>query len=395
MVIPIQIEQEATMDFDLNDEQRMWRQAVHDFCAKEVAPLAAEMDSSGKLDSDLLAKLAPLGLLGLTVAEAYGGSGVDSISTAIAIEELGWASGSLALSISAHNGLACAPIALFGSEEQKQRWLSILTSGDHGLGSLALTEPGGGSDLVGGVQTRAELDGDQWRINGSKAWITNAGLAPLIVTLCRTDSGGGSRSLSLIVVPTDTPGLAIHPAEKKMGVRGSPAHALSFEDVRVPKDNVLGEPGRGLYQTLEVLDGGRIGIGSLSVGLGRAALEVACAYARERQTFGKTLAVHAAIQTMIADAATQIEASRLMIYRAAWLKDSGLPYTREAAMGKLLATESAEKACRDAIQILGAYGYSSEYPVERFYRDARAMTIGEGTSEVQRMVIARRVLQLS
>jgi alkylation response protein AidB-like acyl-CoA dehydrogenase len=383
------------MDFELNQEQRMWRQAVHDFCQKEVAPLAAEMDSSSALEPTLIEKLAPLGLLGLNAPETYGGAGVDAISAAIAIEELGWASGSLALSVAAHNSLASAPIVLFGSEEQKQRWLPTLTSGAHGLGSLALTEPGGGSDLVGGVQTRAEAEGDQWRINGSKAWITNASLAPLIVTLCRTDAAGGSRSLSLIVVPTDAAGLHIHPAEKKMGVRGSPAHALSFEDVRVPKGNILGEPGKGLYQTLEILDGGRIGIGALSVGLGRAALEVASSYAREREAFGQALAIHSAIQTMIADAATQVEASRLMIYRAAWLKDSGLPYTREAAMGKLMATEAAERVCRDAIQILGAYGYSSEYPVERFYRDARAMTIGEGTSEVQRMVIARRVLGLS
>jgi alkylation response protein AidB-like acyl-CoA dehydrogenase len=383
------------MDFKLTDEQRMWRQAVHDFCEKEVAPLAAQMDSSAALDPGLLDKLAPMGLLGLTVPEVYGGAGVDAVSTAIAIEELGWASGSLALSVSAHNGLACASIDFFGSEDQKQRWLPILTDGAHGLGSLALTEPGGGSDLVGAVQTRAELDGNQWRINGSKAWITNASLAPLIVTLCRTDPAGGSRSLSLIVVPTDAPGLHIHPAEKKMGVRGSPAHALTYEDVRVPEDHVLGDPGRGLHQTLEVLDGGRIGIGALSVGLGRAALEVASSYAREREAFGQTLASHAPIQTMIADAATQIDASRLMIYRAAWLKDAGLPYTREAAMGKLLATEAAERVCRDAIQILGAYGYSSEYPVERFYRDARGMTIGEGTSEVQRIVIARRVLRPS
>jgi alkylation response protein AidB-like acyl-CoA dehydrogenase len=383
------------MDFELNPEQRMWQQAVHDFCEKEVAPLAAQMDSSSVLDPTLIEKLAPLGLLGLNAPEAFGGAGVDAISAAIAIEELGWASGSLALSVAAHNGLASAPIVLFGSEDQKRRWLPILASGAQGLGSLALTEPGGGSDLVGGVQTRAEVEGDQWKINGSKAWITNASLAPLIVTLCRTDAAGGSRSLSLIIVPTDAAGLHIHPAEKKMGVRASPAHALSYEDVRVPMDNILSEPGRGLYQTLEILDGGRISIGALSVGLGRAALEVASAYAREREAFGQALAIHAAIQTMIADAATQVEASRLMVYRAAWLKDSGLPYTREAAMGKLMATEAAERVCRDAIQILGAYGYSSEYPVERFYRDARAMTIGEGTSEVQRMVIARRVLGLS
>lgn len=382
------------MDFELNEEQRMWRQVVHDFSEQEVVPLAAQMDVSAELDPGLLKRLAPLGLLGLNAPEAYGGAGVDAISAAIALEELGWASGSLALSVAAHNSLASAPISLFGSEEQQERWLPTLTSGVRGLGSLALTEPGGGSDLVGGVQTRAELEGDQWKINGSKAWITNASLAPLIVTLCRTDAAGGSRSLSLIVVPTDAPGLHTHAAEKKMGVRASPTHALSYEDVYVPRDHVLGEPGRGLYQTLEVLDGGRIGIGALSIGLGRAGLEVASAYARQREAFGEALASHAAIQAMIADAATQLDASRLMVYRAAWLKDSGMPYTREAAMGKLMATETAERVCRDAIQILGAYGYSAEYPVERFYRDARAMTIGEGTSEVQRIVIAKRVLDL-
>ena len=383
------------MDFELNEEQKMWRQAVHDFCVQEILPVAAEMDTSAELKTELLEKMARLGLLGLNIPEAYGGAGVDAISAAIAIEELGWASGSVALSISAHNGLASAPIALFGTEEQKARWLPPLTNGRSGLASLALTEPGGGSDLVGGVQTHAELDGDQWRINGSKAWITNASLAPFIITLCRTDPAGGSRSLSLIVVPTDAPGLHIHPAEKKMGVRASPAHALSYEQVRVPADHVLGQAGRGLYQTLEVLDGGRIGIGALSVGLGQAAMEEAIRYARQREAFGQSLAGHAAIQAMIADAATQIEASRLMVYRAAWLKEAGRRFTREAAMGKLMATEAAERVCRDAIQILGAYGYSTEYPVERFYRDARAMTIGEGTSEVQRLVIARRVFDLA
>ena len=379
------------MDFELNEEQKMWRQAVQDFCVQEILPVAAEMDTSAELKMELLEKMARLGLLGLNIPEAYGGAGVDAVSAAIAIEELGWASGSVALSISAHNGLASAPISLFGTEEQKARWLPPLTNGRSGLASLALTEPGGGSDLVGGVQTHAELDGDQWRINGSKAWITNASLAPFIVTLCRTDPAGGSRSLSLIVVPTNAPGLHIHPAEKKMGVRASPAHALSYEQVRVPADHVLGQVGRGLYQTLEILDGGRIGIGALSVGLGQAAMEEAIRYARQREAFGQSLAGHAAIQAMIADAATQIEASRLMVYRAAWLKEAGRRFTREAAMGKLMATEAAERVCRDAIQILGAYGYSTEYPVERFYRDARAMTIGEGTSEVQRLVIARRV----
>lgn len=385
------------MDFELSEEQRMWRQAVHDFAAREVRPKAAEMDAAAKLDPDLIPKMAPLGLLGLNVPEAYGGAGVDAVSAAIAIEELAWACGGTALSVAAHNGLCCAAIALFGSEEQKARWLPALTSGQAGLGALALTEPGGGSDLAGSVQTRATLEGEEWVIHGAKAWITNASLAPVIVTLCRTDPdpAAGSRAFSLIVVPRETPGLHIHPPEKKMGVRASPTHALTYENVRVPRDHILGEPGQGLYQTLQVLDGGRIGIGALAVGLAQAAFEEATRYARERRTFGKSLAEHQAIQFMLADAATQIEAARFLVYRAAWLKDLGQPFTKEAAMAKLFATEMAEKVCRDAIQILGGYGYSQEYPVERMYRDARLMTIGEGTSEVQRMVIARRVLGLA
>jgi alkylation response protein AidB-like acyl-CoA dehydrogenase len=229
-------------------------------------------------------------------------------------------------------------------------------------------------------------------INGNKAWITNASSDSLIITLCRTDPEGGSGSLSLIVVPADASGLHIHPPEKKMGVRASPTHALTYENVRVPEDHLLGKPGDGLVQTLNTLDGGRIGIGALSVGLAQAAHEEAIRYAKERETFGKPIAEHQAIQWMIADAEMQIEAGRLLIYKAAWLKEKGEFYNREAAVGKLFATEMAEDVTRNAIQILGSYGYSSEYPVERIYRDARLMTIGEGTSEVQRMVIARRVL---
>jgi alkylation response protein AidB-like acyl-CoA dehydrogenase len=231
-------------------------------------------------------------------------------------------------------------------------------------------------------------------INGQKAWITNASVASVIITLCRTVSSPGSRSMSLIVVPADSPGLTIHPPEKKMGVRASPTHALTYDNVRVPSSFVLGQMGLGLRHTLQVLDGGRVGIGALSVGLAQAALDEAILYAKQRQAFGKSLAEHQAIQWMIADAAVQIEASRLLVYRAAWLKERGLWYSKEAAMAKLMASEAAERVCRDAIQILGSYGYSSEYPVERMYRDARLMTIGEGTSEVQRMVIARRMLAI-
>ena len=380
------------MNFKLTEEQQMWRKVVHDFCEQEVKPRAAELDASAEFNTEAFQKMGPLGLLGMNIPEEYNGAGVDSISSSIALMELGMACGGTALSVITHNGLGCAPISLFGSEEQKRNWLPKLATGIDGYAALALTESGTGSDLVGGVKTRAELEGDQWVINGNKAWITNASVASLIVTLCRTDPAGGSRSLSLIVVPTKAQGLHIHPEEKKMGVRASPANALTYENVRVPKDNMLGEVGRGLYQTLEVLDGGRIGIGAISIGLAQAALEEAIGYAKERETFGVPLTEHQAIQWMIADAATQIEAARLLIYQAAWLKDCGEPFSKEASIAKLFASEMAELVCRNAIQIHGGYGYSSEYPVERMYRDARLMTIGEGTSEIQRMVIAKRVL---
>jgi len=380
------------MDFNLTDEQRMWQAAVHDFCDKEIRPVASEMDEKASINKDAIEKMAPLGLLGLNIPEKYGGAGVDAISAAITIEQLGWADGGTALSISAHNGLGCAPIALFGDDDQMKRWLPDLARGKGGLGALALTEPNAGSDLVGGVTTSAKLEGDQWVINGSKAWITNASVASLIIVLCRTDPSGGSKSLSLIVVPSDTPGLHVHPPEKKMGVRASPTHALTFDDVRVPKDYVLGRPGEGLFQTLQVLDGGRISIGALSVGIAQAAHEESIRYAKQRELFGKKLSELQAIQWMIADANTQIEAARLLVYRAAWLKEQGSFFNREAAIAKLFATEMAENVARNAIQILGSYGYSREYPVERMYRDARLMTIGEGTSEIQRLVIAKRVL---
>lgn len=379
------------MNFDLNDEQRMWREAVHDFVAREVRPWAHEVDEEARFNESAVRKMAPLGLLGLNIPEAYGGAGVDPVSAAIAIEELGWCCGSTALAVAAHNGLACAPIALFGSEDQKQTILPRLASGQAGLAALALTEPGAGSDLQGGVRTRAEKRGDCWVINGSKAWCTNASLGEYIVTLARTDPAGGSRSLSLILVPTRSAGLHIGPPEKKMGLRGSPTHAVTYENVEVPLENLIGVEGNGLAQTLAVLDGGRIGIGALAVGLAQAAFEYAVQYARQRQTFGRPIAEHQAIQWMLADAATEIQAARLLVYEAAWLKGQGRSFTKAASMAKLFATEMAERVCRNAIQIHGGYGYSREYPVERIYRDARLMTIGEGTSEIQRMVIARHI----
>jgi alkylation response protein AidB-like acyl-CoA dehydrogenase len=380
------------MDFDLSNEQRMWRKAVHDFVVREVQPKAHEVDVTGAFNWQAVRKGGPLGLMGLNIPEEYGGAGVDAISSAIAIEELGWGCGSTALALAAHNGLGTAPLVLYGSEALKKKWLPRVASGRHKLGALALTEPGAGSDLQGGVRTKAEKHGKEWVINGAKMWTTNASIAEYILTLVRTDSSGNSRSLSQILVPTDTPGLTIGPAEKKMGLHGSPTHAVTYEDVRVPLDNLIGEVGHGLQQTLSTLDGGRISIGALSIGLAQAAYEHALAYAKERRAFGRQIADFQAIQWMLADAATEIEAARALLYKAAWLKQEGRPHIKEASMAKMFATEMAERVCRNAIQVHGGYGYSSEYPVERIYRDARLMTIGEGTSEIQRLVIARQIL---
>ncbi len=382
------------MNFDLIEEQRVWQKTVHDFVAKEVRPKAHEVDVTGEFNWAAAHKMGPLGLLGLNIPEQYGGAGVDAVSAAIALEEIGWGCGSTALAVAAHNGLGTTPLVLYGSEELKQKWLPLVASGKNKLAALALTEPGAGSDLQGGVVTKAVKDGNGWIINGAKMWCTNASIAEYIITLVRTDPAGGSRSLSQILVPTDTPGLKIGPAEKKMGLHGSSTHAVTYDDVCVPLGNLIGEEGRGLHQTLATLDGGRIGIGAISIGLAQAAFEHALSYARERKAFGKAIAEQQAIQWMLADAATEIEAARNLLYKAAWLKEQGRNYNKEAAMAKLFATEMAERVCRNAIQIHGGYGYSSEYPVERIYRDARLMTIGEGTSEIQRLVIARHVLAM-
>ncbi len=382
------------MDFQLTEEQREFRHVVHDFVARELKPLARHTDESGEFNWTVVKKMGPLGLLGLEVPEAYGGAAVDAISAAIAIEELGWGCGSTALAISAHNGLALGPIVRYGNDAQKQEWLPALATGKGKLGCLSLTEPGAGSDLQGGVRTTAVKEGDSWIIDGQKMWMTNASIADLMVVLVRTDPAGGSRSLSHILVPANTPGITVAAAEKKMGLKGSPTHAVTFDEVRVPLGNLLGTEGRGLQQTLATLDSGRVGIGALAVGLGQAAYEAAIKYAHERETFGHPIKHHQAVQWMLADAATELQAARLMVYWAAWLKGQGKPYTKEAAMAKLFATEVSERVCRNAIQVHGGYGYSAEFEVERMYRDTRLMTIGEGTSEIQRLVIARHILDL-
>ena len=380
------------MNFDLNEEQNMWKKTVHEFVAAEVKPRARDVDETGQPNWDAIRKMGPLGLLGLNVPEEYGGAGVDAISAAVAIEEIGWGCGSTALTLAAHNGLGTTPLVKFGSEELKKKWLPLVTSGKNKLSALVMTEPQAGSDLQGGITCRAEKSGNEWSLNGAKMWCTNASIAEYILVLVRTDPKGGSRSLSMILVPTGTPGLHISPPEKKMGLHGSPTHGVSFNNARVPLENLVGEEGRGLQQTLSTLDGGRIAIASISLGLAEAALESALAYAKERRAFGRPISDFQALQWKLADAATEIELARNMIQRAAWLKEQGRPYTTEAAMAKLFASEMAERVCYNAIQIHGGYGYSREYPVERMYRDARLMSIGEGTSEIQRMIIARDTL---
>ncbi len=376
------------MDFDLSEEHRLLRQSVRGFVEKEIAPQARRIDETGEFPWPALKGLAKLGLLGLNVPEAYGGAGADHLSAAILLEEIGRGCGSTGLIVAAHLGLACGPLAAFGTEEQKQRWLTPLAQGKM-LGCLGLTEPGSGSDLRA-TRTTARRDGDSWVLNGSKMWLTNGAEAGVAILLCRT-GGEGERDgiLSHIIVPTDAPGMKFDPPEPKMGLHGSHTYALSIEDVRVPAENLLGREGRGLAQTMAALDGGRVGIGALSLGLAQGAYEAATRYAGERQAFGVPIKEHQAVAFMLADMITEIEASRWLVYRAAWLRDQGRPYTKEASIAKLFATEAAERIARNAIQIHGGNGYSPLYGVERIYRDARLMTIGEGTSEVQRMVISR------
>jgi alkylation response protein AidB-like acyl-CoA dehydrogenase len=380
------------MNFDLSDEQKVWKNIVHKFVEDVVKPKAREADENEEFNWDAVRKGGPIGLLGLNIPEEYGGSNVDMISCAIALEEFGWGCGSTALSFTAHNGLGTAPIALYGTEELKKKWLPLMADGRNKLGSLALTEPDAGSDIQGGVTTKAEKQGDEWVINGAKMWCTNAGIAEYIITLARTDPKGGSKSLSMILVPTDAKGLTIGPPEKKMGLRGSPTYGMTYDNVRVPLGNLVGVEGRGLQQTLATLDGGRICIGAISVGLAHAALEESVKYAHERKAFGQSIGEFQAIQFKLANMALEIELARNMVHKAAWLKNQGRPFNKEAAMAKLYASEMAERVCYDAIQIHGGNGYSRSYHVERMYRDARLMTIGEGTSEILRLVIARQVL---
>jgi alkylation response protein AidB-like acyl-CoA dehydrogenase len=378
------------MQFDLNEEQQLIRRSVREFAEKEIAPRARHVDETGEFPAETFAKMGQLGLMGLPFPEEFGGAGADSLSTAIAIEEVSRACGSTGLAYAAHLGLGSAPIALFGSPEQKERFLTPAAQGQY-MAAFGLTEPHAGSD-AGATRTTAVLEGDEWLINGQKMWITNAPVAGHIIITAVTDKEKGKKGISSIIVPRGASGMSFGKHEPKMGLRGSVSTAIMFENVRVPRENLLGERGRGFIQFLQVLDGGRVGIGAMAVGLAQAAYEAAVGYAREREAFGQPIGAFQSVGNMIADMEVAVETARLMIYKAAWLKDQARPYTKEAAVAKLYASEVAEKVCRDAIQVFGGYGYSQEFPVERYYRDVRLLTIGEGTSEILRSVIARQVM---
>jgi butyryl-CoA dehydrogenase len=378
------------MEFELNEEQRLVRAMVRDLARNEIAPHAAEVDKAEEFPAENIQKMAELGLLGLPYPEEYGGGGGDYLSYAIAVEEIARACGSTALIYAAHVSLGCGPIYYFGSEAQKRRWLPRLCSGQ-GLAAFGLTEPEAGSD-AGATRTTAVRDGDVYILNGSKMWITSGALADVVNCTAKTDPEAGTQGISCFLVERGTPGFISGKNEPKMGLKGSVTSALSLENCRVPAETLLGKEGEGFRQMLVTLDGGRISIGAMALGLAQAAFDEAVGYAKERVQFGQPIAKFQAIQWMIADMATEIDAARLMVYRAAAKKDAGVPFTKEAAMAKLYASEVAERAAFKALQIHGGYGYSREYPVERIYRDQRLCSIGEGTSEIQRLVIARQIL---
>jgi butyryl-CoA dehydrogenase len=381
----------VAMDLELTEEQRMIRKMVREFAEREILPIASRIDESCEFPWEVVRKMGSLGLFGLPFPEEYGGSGADNVSYAIAVEEISRASGSLGITYAAHVSLACAPIYLFGDEEQRRKYLTPMAKGEK-LGAFALTEPEAGSDAAS-IKTRAFLDGEEWVINGHKVFITNGSIADVLVIAAVTDPEKGKRGISSFIVEKGTPGFHIGREEEKMGLRGSITSELFFDDCRIPKGNILGKEGDGFKQFLITLDGGRISIGAMALGIAQAALEAAVSYSKKRVQFGQPICNFQAIKWMIADMATEIEAARLLVYRAAWLEDKGLRFTKEAAMAKLYASEAAERACYKALQIHGGYGYIRDYPVERYYRDNRLTTIGEGTSEIQRLVIARQILK--
>jgi alkylation response protein AidB-like acyl-CoA dehydrogenase len=377
------------MNFDLTDEQRLLRDTVRDFARNEVAPVAEELDRTKSFPYEIVAKMAGLGLMGIPFSQEYGGGGADTLSYAMAVEELGRIDSSVAITMAAHTSLGTSPIYYWGTEKQKQEWLPQLCSGQK-LAAFGLTEPEAGSD-AGNTKTRATLDEGDWVVNGAKQFITNAGtdISGCVTITAVTGQGERGPEISNIIVPNGTDGYEPGEPYRKMGWNASDTRPLNFEDARVSESNLLGPRGEGFRQFLQILDGGRISVAALSVGLAQGALDEAIKYAKERQAFGRPISKFQAIQAKIADISSQIEAARLLTWRAAIEKDRGEDFTLTAAQAKLITGRLAVRAAEEAVQIHGGYGYIEEYPVCRFYRDAKILTIGEGTDEVQQMVIAR------
>ena len=373
------------LSYDLSDEHRLFRSTVREFAEGEISPVAEELDREGRFPVELVRAAAELGLLGIPIAAEWGGAGSDTLAYAIAVEELDRVDQSFAITVAAHTSLGTMPIALFGTDEQRRRWLPALAAGER-LGAFGLTEPGAGSD-AGATRTAARLDGGKWVIDGSKMFITNAGteLSGLVTITART----GEDEVSNIVIENGTPGYEVSPPLKKMGWRSSDTRGLTFSGCRVPEDHLLGPRGNGFRQFLEILDGGRISVGALGLGAAQGAFEMSLRYAREREQFGRPIGKFQAVAFKLADMATEISAARELVYKAAWLKDRGRDFAQTAAMAKLFTGELSRRVCNEAVQIHGGYGFMDEYAVSRFYRDQKVLEIGEGTNEVQRLVIAR------
>ncbi|PFO47820.1 acyl-CoA dehydrogenase AcdA [Bacillus cereus] len=375
------------MHFKLSEEHEMIRKMVRDFAKNEVAPTAAERDEEERFDRELFDQMAELGLTGIPWPEEYGGIGSDYLAYVIAIEELSRVCASTGVTLSAHTSLAGWPIFKFGTEEQKQKFLRPMAEGKK-IGAYGLTEPGSGSD-AGGMKTIAKRDGDHYILNGSKIFITNGGIADIYVVFALTDPESKQRGTSAFIVESDTPGFSVGKKESKLGIRSSPTTEIMFEDCRIPVENLLGGEGQGFKVAMQTLDGGRNGIAAQAVGIAQGALDASVEYARERHQFAKPIAAQQGIGFKLADMATDVEAARLLTYQAAWLESEGLPYGKESAMSKVFAGDAAMKVTTEAVQVFGGYGYTKDYPVERYMRDAKITQIYEGTQEIQRLVISR------
>ena len=381
------------MDLDLAPEHTLLRDTIRDFMTTEVAPVVEEHERERRFPTEIVRRIGELGWLGIPIPEDEGGAGLDTLAYAIAVEEIGRVWGSLGLIVAAHTSLGCGPLHLAGTDEQKQRFLVPMASGTV-LGAYGLTEPGAGSD-AGGTRTTARFEDDCWILDGAKRFITNAGHAGTYVVTAKTGTTDkGDAEISAFIVPADTPGFSVGRLEDKLGLHASATGELRFDSARIPADNLLGAQGDGFRTFLKILDGGRISIGALAVGLAQAALDASIPYAQTREQFGRPIGSFQGVAFMIADMATEIEAARSLVWKAAWLKDQGRDYGLVAAEGKLFASEVSSRATNAAIQIHGGYGYTTDYPVERYMRDAKLTEIGEGTSQVQRLVIARQILGL-